>query len=360
VVIDLPEDADIEVTPFSRLATLGLLDELYAMAASGMWNSPASVTAFSGLGAGQTIFRLDDWRNYSSAPIQAMTLEWFDLNTNIYATGGGGACYFDAGGPAFLSIDGEDVLVGVAARLTDYVAPTPATFAWIPPGRRHSCDISSLCLDLGWVFMHFLKLQWRLLCVSFSFYRRPGAPGDLPGFPGRAGFRHYSSNAGHGEPIPSVGVLKIVYEDGTEELWCSGTLISPTAFLTTGWCMMYISLHPTWKGYISLDNNIFDEEDDNWIEVKNFVIHYTTLNSGNGNGGFHWYSVVTLPKSLPAGHPPAILTPPGFLDERSAKGGLRGLEFISVGYGYQADWEQGRFMAGWMAGETMLQLLSWR
>jgi len=50
-----------------------------------------------------------------------------------------------------------------------------------------------------------------------------------------------------------------------------------------------------------------------------------------------------------AGHPPAILTPPGLLDERSAKGGLRGLEFISVGYGYQADWEQGP-VYGWVDG----------
>jgi len=118
---------------------------------------------------GKPFFGLDDWRHYSSAPIQAMTPEWFDLNTNIYATGGGGACYFDAGGPAFLSIDGEDVLVGVAARIDRLCRANAGYLRLDTPGRRHSCDISSLYLDLGWVFMHFLKLQWRLLCVSFSF-----------------------------------------------------------------------------------------------------------------------------------------------------------------------------------------------
>jgi len=151
--------------------------------------------------------------------------------------------------------------------------------------------------------------------------------------------------------FPSVGVLKIVYEDGTEELWCSGTLISPTAFLTTGWCMMYISLHPTWKGYISLDNNIYDEEDEPWFEIKetDFVRHYMTINSGNGVGGLHSLVVVTLPEDFTAGHDTAILTPPGLLDERSAQHGLRGVEFTSVGYGYQADWERGP-VYGWIDG----------
>jgi hypothetical protein len=118
VVIVLPENADIQVTPFSRLATAGLLDDLSAH--GGLQNVEFTSVGY-GIQAdwekGKPFLRLDDWRNYSLAPFQAMTPEWFDLNTNVYATGGGGACYFDAGGPAFLSVDGEDVLVGVAARI---------------------------------------------------------------------------------------------------------------------------------------------------------------------------------------------------------------------------------------------------
>ena len=149
----------------------------------------------------------------------------------------------------------------------------------------------------------------------------------------------------------SVGVLKVVHPDGTEVFRCSGTLISPTKFLMLGWCMNYSLIDPNRKGYISLDNNIYDEEDEPWFEIKetDFVRHYMTINSGNGVGGLHSLVVVTLPEDFTAGHTWAKLTPPGLLDIRSAQGGLRGVEFTSVGYGYQADWERGP-VYGWIDG----------
>jgi hypothetical protein len=57
---------------------------------------------------------VDGWRNYASAPFQALTREYLDLNINEHATGGGGACWEDWGGPLFLPVDGQDILVGVA------------------------------------------------------------------------------------------------------------------------------------------------------------------------------------------------------------------------------------------------------
>ena len=149
----------------------------------------------------------------------------------------------------------------------------------------------------------------------------------------------------------SVGVLKVVHPDGTEVFRCSGTLISPTKFLMLGWCMNYSLIDPNRKGYISLDNNIYDEQDEPWFEIKetDFVRHYMTINSGNGVGGLHSLVIVTLPEDFTAGHTWAKLTPPGLLDIRSAQGGLRGVEFTSVGYGYQADWERGP-VYGWIDG----------
>lgn len=149
----------------------------------------------------------------------------------------------------------------------------------------------------------------------------------------------------------SVGVLKVVHPDGTEVFRCSGTLISPTKFLMLGWCMNYSLIDPNRKGYISLDNNIYDEEDEPWFEIKetDFVRHYMTINSGNGVGGLHSLVIVTLPEDFTAGHTWAKLTPPGLLDERSVQDGLRGVEFTSVGYGYQADWERGP-VYGWIDG----------
>lgn len=119
VVILLPEDVDIDVTPFSRLPEAGLLDDL---SAHGGLHDVEFTSVGSGMqmlsnqGKPQWDFTDWGWRSYASAPFQALTQEWFFLNINEQVTDGGGACWFDAGGPVFLNDGGEDVLVGVATR----------------------------------------------------------------------------------------------------------------------------------------------------------------------------------------------------------------------------------------------------
>lgn len=151
-----------------------------------------------------------------------------------------------------------------------------------------------------------------------------------------------------GNQYPYVGVLKVDHGDGVVFHRCSGILISPTHFLMDGWCIWWVYFHPTWKGYISLDPQIFDDDTlNNWTPVVNFVHQGLGGNEGNGGGNYHDLVVVELPPGFADGHQPATLTTPGLLNNLAVQDGLRGMEFTTVGYGAQVDWEQGPARGWW-------------
>lgn len=112
-VIFLPKGSTKGIKP-AKVTTLGLLDDY---AASGRLTSAVFASVGYGNQAfwkkGPTQFYRDGWRNYSFAPLMALTPTQMYLNINEDATEGGGACFFDSGGPVFLTEGAERTLVAV-------------------------------------------------------------------------------------------------------------------------------------------------------------------------------------------------------------------------------------------------------
>jgi hypothetical protein len=116
-VIVLPE-APADITP-AQLPTLGLLDELKA---EHLLNS----TLFTAVGYGtvretnhkanQSI--LDNYdRNRVDQEFLSLTDAWLTNSMNL-ATGNGGTCYGDSGGPHFIHLDGVETEIVVSVTVT--------------------------------------------------------------------------------------------------------------------------------------------------------------------------------------------------------------------------------------------------
>lgn len=123
-VIILDESPGIEP---ATLPTLGLLDELKA---DGVLNN----TLFTAVGYGairetnRTGFQgiLDNLdRNRVEQEFLSLTKSWMTLSMNL-ATGNGGTCYGDSGGPHFIHIDGQETTI-VASLTVTGDAPCKAT-----------------------------------------------------------------------------------------------------------------------------------------------------------------------------------------------------------------------------------------
>jgi hypothetical protein len=144
----------------------------------------------------------------------------------------------------------------------------------------------------------------------------------------------------------NVGLFAV--DGGEPDLWigCSGTLISPTVFLTAAHCMNWL-IGTEFPIYVTLDNFIYEGRAGNsWIRATDFFVH---PRFGHDQANLYDLAVIILEKEL-VGVTPATLTTAGLLDELSAHGGLTHTDFISAGYGAQADWEKGPpqfFWDGW-------------
>ena len=137
-----------------------------------------------------------------------------------------------------------------------------------------------------------------------------------------------------GDGHPNVGAFA-VQVDGTKFLVCSGTLISPTVFLTAGHCTSF--LHPS--GF----NEVYVTFDSEFAQSGNFIVSnefYTHPNFGHDLGNLYDLAVIILPEGSTDGLTPATLPEEGLLDDLAAKGGLRGASIVNVGYGTVPDWKQ--------------------
>jgi len=117
--------------------------------------------------------------------------------------------------------------------------------------------------------------------------------------------------------------------DGDDED-CTGSLISPTVFLTAAHCVeflapgtqLYVSfepkLYPTPKTSIAATGWTYDPE------------------YGHDQANLHDLAVVFLPKGSTKGITPLKLPPAGYLDQLQAQGGLNNTLFVNVGYGVSA------------------------
>jgi len=146
----------------------------------------------------------------------------------------------------------------------------------------------------------------------------------------------------------NVGAVVAVGTDGQAFQICSGTLISPTVFLTVAHCALYFNdfLAPEgFKLYISFGNPIpiLELTDVNTlIPVTQFIpnpeyvqatdTHPFNPHHGSDPGDM---AVIVLPELVTQGITPAVLPTLGLLDKLAVKNALHGVLFTDVGYGSQ-------------------------
>ncbi len=130
-----------------------------------------------------------------------------------------------------------------------------------------------------------------------------------------------------GNGHPNVGALIAeVRTPGEKYLLCSGTLISPTVFLTAAHCTAYLESLGISQVWVTFDSTFTAES-----ELIPGTMHtnpgYNQAQSDPGD-----IAVITFDKPV-KGLVPASLPTAGLFDEMSAKNGLKGQTFVAVGYG---------------------------
>ena len=116
-LVFLPDGSTKGLTPL-KLPTAGVLD---LMQAHGGLNNTIFVNVGYGTSASRTgvpSFGYDGKRNYSKSPFMGLQPTWLGLLMNTNATGEGGDCYGDSGGPKF--IDGDATTIYATVTTGDY------------------------------------------------------------------------------------------------------------------------------------------------------------------------------------------------------------------------------------------------
>jgi hypothetical protein len=119
---------------------------------------------------------------------------------------------------------------------------------------------------------------------------------------------------------------------------CSGTLISPTVFLTASHCTIFFELDLAPRGFtafVSFDNPIpfgnLTNPGTNLIAVSQVVTNPNFNQTGSDPEDI---AVLVLERAT-IGITPAALPPEGLLDQLAEQGGLKNAVFTPVGYGVQ-------------------------
>ena len=138
-----------------------------------------------------------------------------------------------------------------------------------------------------------------------------------------------------GDKHPNVGALLVAwpYPDGPVDIVCSGTLISPTVFLTAAHCVNWmpeagIDPHDV---YVSFDS-VFQIG----VSPAYRGTYHINPNYGHDSSDPHDIAVVVLDTPI-TDITPAALPPADLLDEMKANGALKNQTFVAVGYGTVRD-----------------------
>jgi trypsin len=132
-----------------------------------------------------------------------------------------------------------------------------------------------------------------------------------------------------GNRHPNVALMVVTFPDSGPQPWCTGTLISPTYFLTAAHCVVLLQ---QFGG--TVDGVTFDPTPTLGPGGSTVIpAQATAVDPGFGHdqGDYHDLAVITLASAAPAA--PAVLPTAGLLDQLAAQGGLRGQQFTNVGYG---------------------------
>ena len=144
----------------------------------------------------------------------------------------------------------------------------------------------------------------------------------------------------------NVGAVVAVGPDGQAFQICSGTLISPTVFLTVAHCALYFRDFLAPQGftlYMSFGNPIpiLELTDVNtlipvtWFIPNPKYVQATDTHPFNPHHGSDPgdLAVIILPELVTHGITPATLPTLGLLDKLAVKNALHGVLFTAVGYG---------------------------
>ena len=141
-----------------------------------------------------------------------------------------------------------------------------------------------------------------------------------------------------GTSFASVGGLLFDYDkngviDG-DDLFCTGSLISPTVFLTAAHCVTSSDTPAGSQWYVSFAPDLYARN------IKVIAATGAVVDPQYEQGGtaqLHDLALVFLPKGATKGMTPLRLPPAGYLDALAEKGALSKAMFVNVGYGVSAN-----------------------
>ena len=129
-----------------------------------------------------------------------------------------------------------------------------------------------------------------------------------------------------GTTHPNVGALLALWTSGARAQICSGTLISPTVFLTAAHCTSWMESQGFTRAWVTFDPALSAEA----------VLHEGTIytnpgfNQSQGDPGD--VAVIVFDEPV-LGITPASLPPEGLFDRMKDNGALKNMHFTAVGYG---------------------------
>jgi secreted trypsin-like serine protease len=176
----------------------------------------------------------------------------------------------------------------------------------------------------------------RSLAVIGSFLVFAGACSDQPSSiaaPRTASF--IVNGQPTGNLYPAVGALLFDFaSDGItgDDEWCTGSLITPTIFLTAAHCIVTPYTPPGSQFYVSFSPDLFSTSF-KYIAATGYVYD---PQYGHDQAHLHDLALVFLPKNSTRGITPLQLPPAGYLDDLKAQGVINSLLFVNVGYGTSA------------------------
>jgi len=139
---------------------------------------------------------------------------------------------------------------------------------------------------------------------------------------------------------PNTGAF-IVRDPATGQIFpiCSGTLVTPTAFLTASHCTSYFTDELAVAGYtayVSFDNPIpFGDLTTNRTRLIPVTQVITNPNYNQAQSDTGDIALLLLPDRSTRGISPAVLPTLNLLDQLAAKNGLASSVYTPVGYGLQ-------------------------